>query len=143
MRYKGKAPRAANVVRSQNMASIRSKGNKTTEGAFVDILRAEKIKGWRRHMPMLGRPDFVFRRSKLLVFVDGCFWHGCKQCYQAPRHNADYWARKIGGNRSRDAAVSKSHREGQWTVCRIWEHSLRDRRKTTERLRKFLRRRTS
>ena len=65
--------------RSQVMAAIRSKGNKTTELRLASILRAHGISGWRRHQPLFGKPDFVFRRERLAVFVDGCFWHGCPQ----------------------------------------------------------------
>lgn len=66
--------------RSQIMAAVRSTGNRTTELRLASILRANGITGWRRHQPLPGKPDFVFRRERLAVFADGCFWHGC------PRH---------------------------------------------------------
>ena len=58
---------------SQIMAAIRSRGNKATELKLATILRTARITGWRRHQPLPGRPDFVFRRQRLAVFVDGCF----------------------------------------------------------------------
>ncbi len=63
--------------RSKVMAAIRSKGNKDTELRLAFILRAYGIKGWRRHYPLPGKPDFVFPKQRLAVFVDGCFWHSC------------------------------------------------------------------
>ena len=62
--------------RSAVMAAIRSHGNKDTELKLISIFRGHGIKGWRRHQPLPGKPDFVFRRERLAVFVDGCFWHG-------------------------------------------------------------------
>jgi len=59
--------------RSQVMAAIRSKGNKDTELKLASILRAHGIKGWRRHQPLVGKPDFIFLKQRLAVFVDGCF----------------------------------------------------------------------
>ncbi|HAB18569.1 MAG TPA: hypothetical protein PLX89_10640 [Verrucomicrobiota bacterium] len=63
--------------RSQVMASIRSKGNKGTGLKLASIFRAHGINGRRRHQALVGNPDFSFRRKRLAVFVDGCFWHGC------------------------------------------------------------------
>lgn len=63
--------------RSKVMAAVRSRGNRDTELKLAAILRAHGITGWRRQQPMRGKPDFVFRREQLAVFVDGCFWHGC------------------------------------------------------------------
>ena len=58
--------------RSQVMAAIHSKGNKATELKLASILRAAHITGWRRHQPLPGHPDFIFRRERLAVFVGGC-----------------------------------------------------------------------
>jgi DNA mismatch endonuclease (patch repair protein) len=77
--------------RSQVMAAIRSRGNKGTELTLVAILRAAHVTGWRRHQPLPGRPDFVFRRARLAVFVDGCFWHGCPKHGRKPASNRGYW----------------------------------------------------
>lgn len=55
------------------MAAIRSKGNRDTELKLAAILCAHRINGWRRHQPLPGRPDFVFRRERVAVFVDGWF----------------------------------------------------------------------
>src|ERR1700686_5489548 len=88
--------------RSRNMASIRSKGNATTERAFLRLLRRRRITGWRRHVNLPGRPDFVFRSRKVAVFIDGCFWHGCPRCYRLPEDNRPYWKAKVHSNRQRE-----------------------------------------
>ena len=74
--------------RSEIMSRIRSKGNQRTEMAMVKLFRAHKITGWRRHYPIEGKPDFVFLKQRVAIFVDGCFWHGCPKCYRQPKTNA-------------------------------------------------------
>lgn len=112
--------------RSRNMASIRSKGNKTTEECFVKLLRANRIFGWRRHQKLPGRPDFIFKKKRLAVFIDGCFWHGCPRCYRLPEDNRPYWKEKVVSNRHRDRRNARQLRAGGWKVVRIWEHELAD-----------------
>src|SRR5438445_4703761 len=107
------------------MAAIRSKGNKDTELRLAAVFRAGGITGWRRHQALPGRPDFVFRRERLVVFVDGCFWHGCPRHGRKPDSNRDYWLPKLMRNRARDRAVGCELRRRGWTVVRIWEHDLR------------------
>jgi DNA mismatch endonuclease (patch repair protein) len=111
--------------RSRNMASIRSKGNATTERAFLRLLREAQISGWRRHVKLPGKPDFVFRSQRLAVFVDGCFWHGCPRCYRLPEDNRPYWKAKVLSNRRRDHRRVRELRRLQWRVLRLWEHSLK------------------
>jgi DNA mismatch endonuclease, patch repair protein len=110
--------------RSQIMAAIRSKGNKATEQKLAAILRAARITGWRRHQPIPGHPDFMFRRQRLAVFVDGCFWHGCRWHCRMPEGNRAYWQRKIARNRDRDRHTTRLLRSQGWRVLRIWGHSL-------------------
>lgn len=68
------------------------------------------------------RPDVVFTRVKVAVFVDGCFWHACPEHFVPPRKNDWYWGPKIERNRARDARSDQLLRENGWTVVRIWEH---------------------
>ena len=112
--------------RSHNMASIRSKGNATTEGAFLQLLRKATLSGWRRHVNLPGKPDFTFREEGLAVFIDGCFWHGCPKCRRPlPQANQTYWVGKLKSNIVRARRVTRElHRAGITTV-RIWEHELR------------------
>jgi DNA mismatch endonuclease (patch repair protein) len=130
--------------RSHNMASIRSKGNTTTERAFLQLLRGEGISGWRRHQNLPGRPDFIFRSRKLAVFIDGCFWHGCPRCYRLPEANRPYWKAKVLSNRNRDRRRTRDLRKCDWRVMRIWEHSLKStagRTRILSKLRKILKER--
>jgi len=68
------------------------------------------------------RADIVFRRARVAVFVDGCFWHGCPRHFVPPVTNARYWKEKIGRNLVRDAETNRLLRARGWTVIRVWEH---------------------
>ena len=65
-------------VRSKIMAAIRSRGNVTTELSLGKLLWAADLRGYRKHWPVAGKPDFAWPGRKVAVFVDGCFWHGCR-----------------------------------------------------------------
>jgi DNA mismatch endonuclease (patch repair protein) len=110
--------------RSQVMAAIRSTGNRATELKLAAIFRAHGITGWRRCQRLPGKPDFVFRKQRLAVFVDGCFWHGCRWHCRMPESNCDYWQLKINRNKQRDRATTKQLRQAGWHVLRFWEHAL-------------------
>ena len=110
--------------RSEVMSLIRSRGNKATELRLIEIFREFYITGWRRNQPLFGKPDFTFRRERVVVFVDGCFWHGCPKCYKRPSSNQAFWDTKIGNNRKRDRRVSRELRREGWKVVRIWQHQL-------------------
>lgn len=68
------------------------------------------------------RPDIVFPTLRLAVFVDGCYWHGCREHRSIPASNAAFWREKIEGTRRRDAAHSDWLEDAGWTVLRVWEH---------------------
>lgn len=70
------------------------------------------------------RPDFVFSKLKLAVFVDGCFWHGCPRCYVRPKGNRKFWDTKRETNQARDRRQSRLLEAAGWRVLRIWEHEL-------------------
>ena len=93
---------------SRIMSRIRSRGNAATELRLIEIFRAHKVTGWRRNQKLLGKPDFVFRAKRLVVFVDGCFWHGCPRCYRRPLSNLKYWDAKVLRNRQRDKTVKNT-----------------------------------
>jgi DNA mismatch endonuclease (patch repair protein) len=106
------------------MSLIRSHGNKATELRLIEIFREYGITGWRRNQALLGKPDFTFRRERVVVFVDGCFWHGCPKCYKRPGSNQEFWDAKIANNRKRDRHVGRELRREGWKVVRIWQHQL-------------------
>jgi DNA mismatch endonuclease (patch repair protein) len=111
--------------RSQVMGRILGKGNKSTEMIVVKLFRKHRITGWRRHLPLPGRPDFCFLRQKVAVFIDGCFWHGCPKCYRRPKTNKRFWDEKRAANQSRDKKVSKELRARGFVVIRVYEHQLK------------------
>ena len=121
--------------RSALMAKVRGRGNATTEGIMAKLLRAEGWGGWRRQQVVRGRdalgeafrvrPDFVFRSMRLVVFVDGCFWHGCPLHGTKPKGNAAFWRAKFRRNQERDRRDTRNLRRAGWKVVRLWEHALR------------------
>jgi DNA mismatch endonuclease (patch repair protein) len=70
------------------------------------------------------RPDFIFPRLRVAVFVDGCFWHGCPRHATWPKSRAAFWRKKITGNMARDRRVNYALRKRGWTALRVWEHEL-------------------
>lgn len=110
--------------RSQIMARIRSQGNRATEERLRSLMLKWGIAGWRRKQAVFGKPDFVFRKARLAVFVDGCFWHGCPRHATRPQSNELFWKEKIGRNQARDRLVGKRLRAAGWRVLRIWQHEL-------------------
>lgn len=115
------------------MSSIRSKGNETTEVAIIRLFREYKIIGWRRNQALLGKPDFVFPKNKLAVFVDGCFWHGHTCLKPRDSLKKGFWKEKIERNQARDKKVNKALRESGWIVVRIWECEI-EKKKYTRKL---------
>ncbi len=136
--------------RSEVMSRIRSRGNKDTELVLRGVFPAKQNHRLRRRhlkiqvtagqrrvagkaivaslvtrrVSLAVRPDFVFPKLKLAVFVDGCFWHGCPKHGTQPKGNAAFWRKKISGNRTRDRRVNRELRKSGWRVLRIWEHAL-------------------
>jgi DNA mismatch endonuclease (patch repair protein) len=108
------------------MARIRSTGNYTTELRFIEVMRNHKICGWRRGIKLPGRPDFVFAKRKVAVFIDGDFWHGNPKRFRLPKSNCQYWEQKILGNKERDRKINGELRRLGWRVVRFWESSLGD-----------------
>ncbi len=89
-------------------------------------LRNAGLTGYRLHWPVAGRPDIAFPSRRIAIFVQGCFWHGCKRCAIAtPKHNAPYWSAKIVRNRARDAKNMRALRAAGWRVFRLRECEVR------------------
>jgi DNA mismatch endonuclease (patch repair protein) len=112
--------------RSEVMSRIRASGNRDTEIRLIKIFRAAHIVGWRRNAKLFGKPDFIFPKQRVAVFVDGCFWHrhpGCKFAY-TPKSRVEFWLRKFDNNIARDKIVTRTLRRAGWKIVRIWECDL-------------------
>ena len=124
VQMKQRRKKARRLTKSEQMARVR---NKDTEPEMA-LRRALWRSGLRyRLRPKLpGTPDLAFPRSKVAIFVDGCFWHGCPEHYTAPGSNVAFWAEKIARNRRRDDDVNRSLGRLGWKVLRFWEHEVQD-----------------
>jgi DNA mismatch endonuclease, patch repair protein len=126
--------------RKKAMKAVKSQ-NTSIEIEVESILRRLRLKYEKNVSDLPGRPDFVFRRKHVAIFVDGDFWHGWR--FPSWRHKMGiYWQQKIDRNRRRDQRnMSKLRRQG-WTVIRVWEHQVkRDRQLILERVEDALGRR--
>lgn len=81
----------------------------------------------RYHQKLLGQPDIIFPRERIVIFIDGCFWHGCPQCDKNPGKSGDFWLNKINANVERDRKITACLEEETWTVIRVPEHDIRTR----------------
>lgn len=120
--------RTPKEVRSRIMASV--KGRNTTPEMLVRKALFSKGFRYRLHVGTLpGRPDIVLKRWKVVILVDGCFWHGhgCSRS-RIPRSNADYWKKKLAGNMARDQANIQALIDLGWRVCRVWTCALQGQR---------------
>jgi DNA mismatch endonuclease (patch repair protein) len=100
--------------------------NTTPEMRLRSALHARGLR-FRKHQRIVlegiaTRPDIVFSRWRVAVFVDGCFWHGCPAHFTQPRANAAYWGPKIDRNKRRDEAQTAALKAAGWRVLRVWEH---------------------
>jgi len=106
------------------MQAIRSTGTKPERIIFA-ALKARKIYFAPHVKTLPGKPDIVFRRKKVAVFIDSDFWHGHSERFRAPASNVEYWEAKIARNRARDAQVPAELAAKGWTVLRLWEWDIR------------------
>jgi DNA mismatch endonuclease (patch repair protein) len=118
--------RVSTIVRSRIMGSV---GSSHTKPEMI-VRRALHAAGlrYRLHSKQLpGKPDIVLSSRNLVVFVHGCFWHGCRRCQRKKkaRSNLDYWLPKIARNRARDRANENKLRRAGWKVLAIWECETR------------------
>ena len=116
-----------NETPSKAMGAVKGSGNKTTEVPFRLALVRNKIKGWKiRPKGITGNPDFIFLKKKIIVFVDGCFWHGCPKCGHIPKTNNSFWSKKLERNKTRDKKNGRILRKEGYKVLRFWEHDIKN-----------------
>jgi len=109
--------------RQKNMRNIRSKGT-APERKVMRELRKRKIYFAKHVEKIIGKPDIVFRRKKIVVFIDSDFWHGHPDRFIMPKTNTDYWRKKISRNKERDIQVTQELNKQGWTVIRLWEYDI-------------------
>src|SRR2546423_1183460 len=109
--------------RSERMSLIRAKDTKM-EIQIRSLLHRQDYR-FRLHAAHLpGKPDIVFVRHKVVVFLDGDFWHGYRFHQWRPKLQL-YWRNKIQYNRDRDRKIVRRLRRRGWRVIRIWEHDIK------------------
>jgi DNA mismatch endonuclease, patch repair protein len=123
---RARAPRASSAIVRHVMQS-----NRSFDTRLEALLRSELHKRglrFRKHVNVdpgvKCRADITFRQTRVCVFVDGCYWHGCPKHFRTPRVNTAWWNEKVEDNRRRDRRKSGALRRLGWKVIRIWEHQL-------------------
>jgi DNA mismatch endonuclease, patch repair protein len=112
-------------TRSAIMRAVKSQGTKSTERRLRAGMSWSGLRGWQMQaVDLPGKPDFIFSKQKLAIFVDGCFWHGCSKCYRRPHSSQDYWDTKVKYNILRDQRNRSRLRSMGWRTLRIWEHEI-------------------
>ena len=136
----GLVPQAKAKSSSSGLRSTKSAGGRAAKAkaqgkakaqSSAPGLRSSKSEGGiaaPRPRRLRVRPDFIFRAQRVAVFVDGCFWHGCPRHGTRPRQNRKFWDEKIARNRARDRLVTRRLRQLGWTVLRLWECALAQKR---------------
>ncbi len=110
--------------RSYNMSQIRGRDTKP-ELLLRKKLYKEKIVGYRVNYNLIGKPDIAFTKYKIVIFIDGCFWHKCPEHYKAPKTNKKFWNEKILKNTIRDKVVTRELENEGWKVLRFFEHEVK------------------
>ncbi len=121
-----RSPVPKNELVSHTMSRIKGKGTKP-ELWLRKQLWASGVRGYRvNYKDLPGKPDIVFTKYKLAVFINGCYWHGCETCgWKPPKHNVDYWVNKITRNRQRDVTNQLALESMGYAVLTLWEHDLK------------------
>lgn len=109
--------------RSALMSRIRGR-NTEPERILRSALWSTGLRYRLHHKTPAGRPDLVFPGSRVAVFIDGCFWHGCPAHYVRPRSRTRFWATKLRENVERDRRQTLELEAQGWRVCRFWEHEI-------------------
>jgi len=110
--------------RSKIMRAIKSKETKL-EVSFRKVLWEKGFRYRKNSVKYFGKPDIVLKKYKTVIFLDSCFWHGCKRHLRMPSSRKKYWINKIERNKQRDKKVSLYYKKLGWKIFRIWEHEIR------------------
>jgi len=107
--------------RSYNMSQIKRRDTKP-ELALKNFF---ENKGFIYQPYEYGKPDFINYKNKIVIFIDGCFWHKCSEHFKLPSTNSGFWKKKINGNLRRDKEINLNYKNAKWNVIRIWEHNFK------------------
>ncbi|MCK4553094.1 very short patch repair endonuclease [Candidatus Pacearchaeota archaeon] len=107
-------------TRSRIMSKIKSWNTKP------ELLLKKFLAGYSYQPKVFGRPDFINYKRKIVVFVDGCFWHQCPIHSRKPKQNQEYWIPKLKRNLVRAREVEIAYKNFGWKVVRIWEHEIKE-----------------
>ncbi|MCX6359841.1 MAG: very short patch repair endonuclease [Armatimonadetes bacterium] len=125
-RYPRRDRRETFIVAEGTRKSMRS--NKSRDTSIEMLVRraawAAGMRGYRVHSRLvIGRPDMVFSRYKVAVFIHGCYWHGCQSCGRGriPKTNVSYWTEKIAANQARDRYVAEQLSAQGYRIVVLWE----------------------
>ncbi len=109
--------------RSFNMSRIKGKNTKP-EIKLRKVLFKNGCRGFRVSSKITGKPDIVFTKKKIAVFIDGCYWHKCTKCFIKPKTKTKWWMEKINRNVTHDNEVDTQLKSYGWKVLRFWEHDI-------------------
>lgn len=112
--------------RRKNMQHIRS-NDTVPERKIMRELKRKKIYFAEHVKGIIGKPDIVFRRKKVVIFIDSDFWHGHPKRFIMPATNYEYWSNKIARNKQRDKQVTNVLQSKGWKVIRLWEYDIKHR----------------
>jgi len=124
--------------RSETMSRIRSKDSKI-ETLFRKELWKDGFRYSKNSSEYFGKPDILLKKYKAVIFIDSCFWHGCKKHCRIPSSRRSFWLSKIKRNIARDKIVSRYYKKNGWKIFRAWEHELTMRQSEITRILKRLR----
>jgi len=111
--------------RSQIMSHVKGRDSKI-EVSFRKELWKRGFRYRKNASGYFGKPDIVLKKHKTVIFIDSCFWHGCKKHGSIPAVRKSFWSNKIAQNISRDKEVTKRYKKQGWKIFRVWEHDLRN-----------------
>jgi DNA mismatch endonuclease (patch repair protein) len=120
---KKRSAAAPPLTRSEVMARIRSQDT-SPELAVRSYLWTHGVRFRLRQVVEGVRPDLVWKNKRLVIFIDGCFWHGCELHCRRPSSRSSYWTSKIDNNIKRDMLVTQTLQAAGWKVYRFWEHEV-------------------
>ncbi len=105
------------------MSKVRNRDSKS-EIYFRKALWRAGFRYRKNPTKKFGKPDLVLKKHRAVIFIDSCFWHGCKLHCRLPKTRKEYWTEKISRNAKRDKEVAQYYRRIGWKIFRIWEHDI-------------------